>query len=30
MVGDRYVYFSSELESLLKEYRHECDWQTES
>ena len=28
--GDRYVYFSPEMESLLKEYRHECDWQTES
>ena len=28
--GDRYVYFSPEMESLLKEYRHECDWQTEN
>ena len=28
--GNRYVYFSPEMESLLKEYRHECDWQTES
>ena len=28
--GDRYVYFSPKMESLLKEYRHECDWQTES
>ena len=28
--GDRYVYFSPEMESLLKEYRHECGWQTEN
>lgn len=28
--GDRYVYFSPEMESLLKEYRRECDWQTET
>ncbi len=26
--GDRYVYFSSEMESLLKEYRRECEWET--
>ena len=28
--GDRYVYFSAEMESLLKEYRRECAWETES
>jgi len=27
--GDRYVYFSSEMESLLLEYRRECQWETE-
>ncbi len=26
--GDRYVYFSPEMESLLKEYYRECVWQT--
>ena len=28
--GDRYVYFSQEMESLPKEYRHECVWQVEN
>lgn len=28
--GDRYVYFSSEMESLLWEYRRECEWETEA
>ena len=28
--GDRYVYFSPEMASLLKEYRKECRWQTET
>ena len=28
--GDRYVYFSQEMEILLKEYRHECVWQVEN
>ena len=28
--GDRYVYFSSEMESLLREYRRECEWETEA
>ena len=28
--GDRYVYFSAEMESLLQEYRRECEWETES
>ena len=28
--GDRYVYFSPEMASLLKEYRKECKWQTET
>ena len=28
--GDRYVYFSAEMESLLREYRRECAWETES
>ena len=28
--GDRYVYFSPEMASLLKEYRKECCWQTET
>lgn len=28
--GDRYVYFSAEMESLLQEYRRECAWETES
>ena len=26
--GDRYVYFSLEMESLLREYRRECAWET--
>lgn len=25
--GDRYIYFSPEMESLLKEYQRECVWQ---
>ena len=28
--GDRYVYFSLEMESLLREYRKECAWETEA
>ena len=28
--GDRYLYFSAEMESLLKEYRRECEWHTEA
>ena len=28
--GDRYVYFSPEMESLLKEYRKECVWQADA
>jgi len=28
--GDRYVYFSPEMSSLLKEFRKECAWQTET
>ena len=28
--GDRYVYFSLEMESLLREYRQECAWETET
>ena len=28
--GDRYVYFSAEMESLLREYRQECAYITES
>ena len=28
--GDRYVYFSLELEFLLREYRQECAWETET
>ena len=28
--GNRYVYFSAEMESLLKEYRSYCDWETEN
>ena len=28
--GDRYVYFSLEMESLLREYRRECTWETEA
>lgn len=27
--GDRYVYFSHEMESLLNEYRKECEWEAE-
>ena len=28
--GDRYVYFSPEMESLLREYHRECAWETEA
>lgn len=28
--GNRYVYFSPEMESLLKEYRRECVWQADA
>ena len=28
--GDRYVYFSPEMASLLQEYRQECTWETEA
>jgi len=28
--GDRHVYFSAEMESLLREYRRECEWETEA
>ena len=28
--GDRYVYFSAEMESLLREYRHECQYITQT
>ena len=28
--GDRYVYFSPEMESLLREYLRECEWETEA
>ena len=28
--SDRYVYFSSEMESLLTEYRKVCQWETEA
>ncbi len=28
--GDRYVYFSLEMESLLRDYRQECVWETET
>ena len=28
--GNRYVYFSLEVESLLREYRQECAWETET
>lgn len=28
--GDRYVYFSLEMESLLREYHQECVWETEA
>ena len=29
-VGNRYVYFSAEMESLLREYRQECVYITET
>ena len=28
--GDRYVYFSNEMETLLNEYRKECEYETET
>lgn len=28
--GNRYVYFSAEMESLLKEYRRSCEWEAEA
>ena len=28
--GDRYVYFSKEMESLLKEFQRECAWKTDA
>lgn len=28
--GDRYVYFSLEMESLLREFQRECAWETET
>lgn len=28
--GDRYVYFSPQMESLLKEYQQECVWQADA
>ena len=28
--GDRYVYFSLEMESLLREFQRECSWETET
>lgn len=28
--GDRYMYISAEMESLLKEYRRECEWQADA
>ncbi|WP_317335620.1 site-specific integrase [Dysosmobacter welbionis] len=30
VAGDRYVYFSLEMESLLKEFQRECSWETET
>ena len=30
LAGDRYVYFSAEMESLLREYRQECAYITET
>ena len=30
VAGDRYVYFSLEMESLLKEFQRECTWETET
>ena len=30
VAGDRYVYFSLEMESLLKEFQQECAWETET
>ncbi len=28
--GDRYVYFTPEMESLLREYRKTCDWEADA
>mgnify|MGYP002270718380 CR=1 FL=1 len=30
MAGDRYVYFSLEMESLLREFQRECSWEAET
>ena len=30
VAGDRYVYFSLEMESLLKEFQRECAWEAET
>lgn len=30
VAGDRYVYFSLEMESLLREFQRECSWETET
>ena len=30
VAGDRYVYFSLEMESLLKEFQRECAWETKT
>ena len=30
MAGDRYVYFSLEMGSLLREFQQECSWETET
>ena len=30
LAGDRYVYFSLEMESLLREFQRECAWETET
>ena len=30
MAGDRYVYFSLEMVSLLQEFQRECAWETET
>lgn len=30
VAGDRYVYFSLEMESLLREFQRECAWETET
>ena len=30
MAGDRYVYFSLEMESQLREFQRKCAWETET